>query len=189
MKEKALEKLFAFFARFRPCVVSATLTELFASLAILSFLITIILAIILYQNYSFFGQNFSDLGVGATAGIFNYGIILTSLLLIIYFYFKFSKQKLQLFLSIISAIGLLGVGLFPLTLPLFHYIFAGLFFLFSFLLILFKTFSIKKKKYFFYYSIISLLIIFFYALTLFPALQKLTVFAIVIWHLFYLISD
>lgn len=188
--------------------------QIIGYLGVIIFLTTIIFSILNYNNYSFFGQNFSDLGFSSNGMIFNFGVMLTSIILLIYFYFQFLKNNKLLFLSFLSGIGLFGVGLFPLTYPNLHYYSAGLFFTSSFLLILLNIFYFKKNKlenniskkvnhkkinkknfifkielsYFFYFSVLVLLLIIIYSIFQNPLLQKLSVFSIIFWHLFYLLK-
>ncbi|MFA5763648.1 MAG: DUF998 domain-containing protein [archaeon] len=156
-------------------------------LTLVTFLIFISLAILAYSNYDFFNQNLSELGIEKTGFIFNIGIMLTSIFLLTYFYFKFCKNNNKLFFIIesISCIALFGVGFFQVTNEL-HYIFAGLFFVTSFLIILIKSISLFKEKKFNLFIFSSLcgisLIVYMFILRI-PIFQKLAVFVIIIYYL------
>ena len=162
-------------------------SKLFGTLAFLTFILFISIAILAYSNYDFFNQNLSELGVGNLGFIFNFGIMLTSIFLLIYFYFKFYKKnnKIEFIFGLISTVGLFGVGFFQLTNNL-HYFFAGLFFVTSFLIILISTINLFKEKKFnlFIINTLCALILFFYMFILrIPIFQKLAVFAIIIYYL------
>lgn len=158
------------------------LKKIFGLLAFVSFVITTIISIYFYENYDFFFQNFSDLGVGVGAIFFNYGLMLTAILLAIYFYFSFKNKKLFA-LALLSAIGLFGVGFFPLTFSFEHYISAGIFFITSLFLIFIYLIKAKKTN-FKIVSIIPVVIIIAYIFTEMPVMQKFSVFSIILWHLY-----
>ncbi len=167
------------------------LKKIFGILAFILFILTTTISIYSYEGYKFFEQNFSDLGVGNGAIFFNYGLMLTAIFLAIYFFFSFKDKKI-LFISLISSIGLFLVGFFPLTFSFEHYISAGIFFVFSFILIIIDLLKSKNKKIVdkkitnkkIIISVIALLIILAYILLQIPVLQKFSVFAIIFWHLY-----
>jgi hypothetical membrane protein len=160
--------------------------KLFGILSFFTFIIFVSIAIIAYSNYDFFNQNLSELGVGNNGFIFNFGIMLTSIFLFIYFYFKFYKNnKIKFISGLISAVGLFGVGFFPLTNNL-HYFFTGLFFVILFLIILITSINLFKEKKFnlFIINILCVLILFLYMFILrIPLFQKLAVLVIIIYYL------
>jgi hypothetical membrane protein len=166
-------------------------------LTILVFFLTISISIMIYDNYNFFGQNFSDLGVGQTSIIFNFGIMLTAIFLTIYYFLFFKKNNsTRIFLlSLLSTIGLFGVGFFDLQNQL-HFIFAGLFFISTFVLIIFFLLKnvliirIKNFKKLVLVSVVVLILIIIYIIFRTPFLQKITVYLIVLWNilLYFLMS-
>jgi hypothetical membrane protein len=154
--------------------------HIIAIIAFFSFLLTFILSILLYRNYNFFNQYISELGIGETAIIFNSGLMITSIFLFILYYVLFKKQKLSLKklpIAFVSSIGLFCVALFPLYLSHAHFISAGIFFFFSFILII--IFSFKKRINIFF--ALPILIYFFIQN---PITQKIAAITFIIWILF-----
>jgi hypothetical membrane protein len=160
-------------------------------LTIITFFLITSISIMLYNNYDFFGQNFSDLGVGQTSIIFNFGIMLTAIFLTIYYYFFFLKKNnsIKLFLlGFLSTIGLFGVGFFDSQSQL-HFIFAGLFFISTFVLIM--SFLLKNRlkilgkdfKKLALFSLIFLALIIIYIIFRTPFFQKIAVYSIVLWNI------
>ena len=160
------------------------ITKLVGGLVALSFFITITLAILFYDNYVFFEQYLSELGAGETAFIFNIGIMITALLmLVLYYLMYFKNNKTNFAIGILSAVFLFGVGLFPLTIKLPHYLSAALFFLLSFLLITKSVINLYlQKKKIGFIGIISIIVILLYMFIFkIPIMQKLSVLVIIIW--------
>ncbi len=158
----------------------------------LVFIISLILSIIFYHEYNFFNQNLSDLGTGDFGLIFNFGLMLTSIILFFYYYKNFAKNKnfnTLFFLFSCCSISLFGIGFFNKNYVLMHFLFAGLFFITNFIIILIDSIlCIKNKKYDknFFLNIIFLFVIFLYIFILrTPLMQKITVFSIIMWHFFY----
>ncbi len=100
-------------------------------IGVVQFILFMLLAEILYPEYSVSGNYISDLGVGSTAYIFNISIVILGLLIIVagYFIRRFSRPLLVVL--ILAGIGAIGVGLFPETTGSPHLIFSLLVFLMS----------------------------------------------------------
>jgi hypothetical membrane protein len=159
-------------------------------IGVIIFLLFTALSIFIYNDYDFFGQVLSELGVGNSAIYFNTGIIITGLFLMPFYYSMQSKSvtsKIFSFTGIISAIALIGVGVFSLNYQFLHFLFAGIFFIFSAITILInvinKIFIDTKPFLFFQILIIFTIIIYGFFLKI-PILQKLSVFLIIIWIIF-----
>ncbi len=83
--------------------------------------------------FSWADNALSDLGVnGISAFLFNNGIVIGGFLFLIFSIglLKTIKQKTGAYLLIISSISLIGIGLFPKTLYVLHYISSSAFFIF-----------------------------------------------------------
>lgn len=97
------------------------------------FLFCLVIASALYPNYSISQNMISDLGVGSTALLFNGSILLFGLVVVTgsYYAFRaFNDKVLSTFIAL-SGIGAIGVGLFPETLGLIHFLAALVTFLFG----------------------------------------------------------
>ncbi len=151
---------------------------------------SILVSILIYPNYDFGEQYLSELGVDSTALIFNFGLMISSVLMVPFFYYIFYKKdnlsKILFALVIISLIGLFGVGFFPLTLNVEHFISAAIFFIFIsifFILFLIKQFS--EKKFIKLENLIALIgaissISFMFFLRN-PMMQKISVSFVLLW--------
>lgn len=97
------------------------------------FLVAMIVAEAKYPDYSIANNYISDLGVGATAYIFNSTIVLFGFLLIVGAVLIASNQKKSVFpyLLIIAAIGAIMVGVFPENTGSLHSVGAYITFLFA----------------------------------------------------------
>jgi hypothetical membrane protein len=97
------------------------------------FLIFMLIAEVLYPNYSISENKISDLGVGPTAVIFNASIIILGMLLIFaaIIYHPSHKRVLFSLLLILTGIGAMGVGVFNENLSPLHEIFAAMVFIFG----------------------------------------------------------
>ncbi len=118
------------------------------------FMIFIIVAEVLYPNYSISDNYISDLGVGPTATLFGGSAFLCGILILLSAYFCFNSFNDKIF-SIplgIAGLGVAGVGIFPETLLEFHIPFAVMAFLFGPIAIL-ASYRITKPP-FSYFSII-----------------------------------
>jgi hypothetical membrane protein len=159
-------------------------------IGVIIFLLFTALSIFIYNDYDFFGQVLSELGVGNSAIYFNTGIIITGLFLMPFYYSMQSKSvtsKIFSFTGIISAIALIGVGVFPLNYQFLHFLFAGIFFIFSAITILINVINkifIDTKPFLFFQILIIFTIISYGFFLKIPILQKLSVFLIIIWIIF-----
>jgi hypothetical membrane protein len=161
--------------------------QLFGILAVVSFLVFVTIAIIMYKSYDFFNQYLSELGLGSTGFIFNIGIMLTAILFLAYFYFKFYKTnyKKLFLLSLVSGVALFCVGVFPMGHNL-HYPAAVTFFLSSFFMILINSivlFKEKKNKLVVTGLILGLFIFFYMFILEIPLFQKIAVASIILYYL------
>lgn len=101
------------------------------------FIIAMLYAESLYPRYSRVDNYISDLGVGATAAIFNTAAIIAGLgtLIAAILLFQNKKEnknnKLTAALLGIAGIGLIGVGVFPENTGAVHVIFAAIIFIFG----------------------------------------------------------
>lgn len=97
------------------------------------FLFLMMIAEFLYPGYSVSNNYISDLGVGATAPIFNGTIIAFGFLIVLSAYFMAKSLNDNIFaeLMVLSGVGALGVGLFPETTGDIHLAFAFVAFLFG----------------------------------------------------------
>lgn len=105
---------------------------LFFSLAA-QFITVIMLSAAIAPDYNFHGSAISDLGViPSTAVLFNISLIIVGVLNILggYFYYHSHEDINLLILFVISGIGALGTGLFPLNISDLHTIFALIAFIF-----------------------------------------------------------
>jgi len=98
------------------------------------FILGMLVAECLYPNYSVSQNYISDLGVGATAPIFNVSIFLLGVMVLASDYFLKQKIQSRIFLSFLAlcGIGSMGVGIFPENSPyMLHTAFSLIAFLFS----------------------------------------------------------
>lgn len=86
-------------------------------IAAIELVLSVIIAQSLYPNYSLSNNYISDLGVGATAAIFNTSIQLFGVLLILASYLIYSagEHRYVALAFAIAAVGGIGVGAFPET--------------------------------------------------------------------------
>jgi hypothetical membrane protein len=98
------------------------------------FLIFMLIAEVLYGNYSISENTISDLGVGPhSAVIFNASIIILGMFIIFaaIIFHPIHKMKLFSFLLVLTGIGAMGVGIFNENLRPLHEIFAAMTFIFG----------------------------------------------------------
>ncbi|OWP56028.1 MAG: hypothetical protein B2I17_08620 [Thermoplasmatales archaeon B_DKE] len=98
-------------------------------IGIVQFFLFMLLAELVYPDYSVSGNYISDLGVGGTAYIFNTSIVVLGLLIIVTGYFIRKLSRPLLIILILAGIGAMGVGLFPETTGSPHLIFSLIVFL------------------------------------------------------------
>ena len=154
----------------------------FGFIGLFIFLIFTAIAVLNYSNYNFTGQYLSELGIGPASAIwFNTGLILTGLILAIYFLFNFkSTEKIT---GTLSGLSLMGVGIFPMNIEPAHTLTAALFFALAGITAL--TYSIQNQKHsprvrLFGFSFVLMDLIFL-ILNKNPVLQKITVVTFGIW--------
>ncbi|MCL5437585.1 MAG: DUF998 domain-containing protein [Candidatus Thermoplasmatota archaeon] len=103
-------------------------SDKFAGLALFigvaQFLMMVMIAEFLYPGYSVSQNYISDLGVGSTAYIFNSSIIVLGVLALVSAYFLRSFSVAAAIITVILAIGAIGVGFVNENHPPFHLIFA-----------------------------------------------------------------
>lgn len=118
-------------------------TYLFGILAPITVILFVSLAISQYPGFSLIENWLSDLGVGETSIIFNIGIILGGLFTLI-FAIGFRKVSKGSYLLIVGSVALIGVGLFPSSTGIYHFMFAVIFFDFTILSLLITAFYLKN---------------------------------------------
>lgn len=98
------------------------------------FVLCMLVAECLYPGYSVSDNYISDLGVGATAPIFNVSVFLLGAMVLASVYFLKQKIQSKVLLSFLAlcGIGAMGVGIFPENSPyMLHTIFSLIAFLFA----------------------------------------------------------
>ncbi|MEM3185951.1 MAG: DUF998 domain-containing protein [Conexivisphaerales archaeon] len=97
------------------------------------FFIFLLVATSVYPNYSVHGNFISDLGVGATAIIFDPSIVILGILLIIggYYIKKAVNDRALAIMVVLAGIGSSGVGVFNEHFGLIHALFALVAFVFA----------------------------------------------------------
>jgi hypothetical membrane protein len=104
---------------------------------IVVFVLSFLMRILSRESYSPFTNHISDLGIGAGAGWFNGGIIVTAILLFSFFVLLSKQLKkntvstLGIGMGAITSIGLVFVGIFPENIEFYHYAASMTFFLVS----------------------------------------------------------
>ncbi len=182
--------------RQRKDFLTKKLLQFIPLLGLVSFLVFTYLAINAYDNYVFLEQTLSELGVGPSAIYFNTGVILAGIFLIPFYALRFSKSTLSKIGSAtgtISALALIFVGIFPLTVVIPHFVSAFLFFFLSAIAIFvfsFDDYFTGKKDIICINEVIIALIILLHILVFRnPFMQKLAVILIIMWALFTLMED
>ena len=157
-------------------------------LGVIVFLFTFCVSVFLYEEYNFFGQFISELGVGDTALLFNLGLIISAVLLLplsVLFWKKNTKLfKISAIVGFISFFALLCIGLFPKGQEPMHFYAALTFFALISLTILFVGVqnSINKNPKVSIISIVSFLVVILYLVNNQSALlQKVAVLFILLW--------
>ncbi|MCS7124042.1 MAG: DUF998 domain-containing protein [Candidatus Bathyarchaeota archaeon] len=98
------------------------------------FILGMLVAECLYPGYSVSKNYISDLGVGATAPIFNFSVFLLGAMVLASAYFLRQRVQSRTILGFLSlcGIGAMGVGIFPENSPyMLHTVFALIAFLFG----------------------------------------------------------
>ncbi|MFA5049455.1 MAG: DUF998 domain-containing protein [Candidatus Micrarchaeia archaeon] len=105
----------------------------FLFIGAVQFLIFLIVAEAVYPGYSISENMISDLGVGISAKIFNSSVILFGafVALAAYYLFKEYDDKIFFLVLAIAGLGAIGVGFFPETTGIPHFVSALLAFLFG----------------------------------------------------------
>lgn len=116
------------------------------------FVVSIFLATLINPSYNHISQYLSELALNpSSAFFFNFGLIITGVLLIKFFWMLkpfFPGSKTAWFgisFGILSSIGLIGVGVYPLPMPE-HDAVARMFFVFTALSILALSLANQKTK-------------------------------------------
>ena len=154
------------------------------------FLVFTYLAINTYNDYDFFGQTLSELGVGPSAIYFNIGIILTGLFMLPFYASMYSKSKTSKFSSatgVMSALSLIFVGIFTLDYLMLHLLVAFCFFILSALTITLyevdRFLSGKVELLCINQILVSVIILSYIFVFNNPFMQKFSVFLIILWIL------
>jgi hypothetical membrane protein len=103
------------------------------SVGTVQFIMLMIIAEILYPNYSVSDNYISDLGVGPSAFIFNSSVFLLGLMVVAgaYFLYRVLHSRLLSVLLILTGVGAMGVGLFTEAAGGIHAVFSLITFLFG----------------------------------------------------------
>ncbi len=152
------------------------------------FILTVFLSILSYGGYNFFGQFISELGIGKTAFIFNFGLIFSAILLLPLSILLWDKKsifsKVASVVSFVSFFALVGIGFFPMDQMPLHYYSAIIFFVLiaaTILVVSLEDFLKKKLTYSFVGFVSFLMVVIFILKNEFPYLQKIAVFFILLW--------
>jgi hypothetical membrane protein len=102
-------------------------------IAVAQFVLGLIVSEALYSGYSVSGNYISDLGVGSSSVIFNSSVFLLGLLLAIgtYFLQRAFDFKMLTVLIVLTAVGVMGVGIFTEDFGAIHSVVSLIAFLFS----------------------------------------------------------
>jgi len=101
---------------------------------VVQFVLCMLVAECLYLNYSVSKNYISDLGVGATALIFNVSVFLLGAMVLASVYFLKQKVQSRILLGFLAlcGVGAMGVGIFPENSPyMLHTVFSLIAFLFA----------------------------------------------------------
>ena len=100
---------------------------------IIFFIVSMVVAEALYPGYNISNNYVSDLGVGPSASIFNFAIVLLGVLLVsgAYFYSKGIKGKILPAFIVLAGAGAIGVGVFNENFGSIHVLFSFVAFLFG----------------------------------------------------------
>jgi len=174
----------------------------------LFFLVFAFIAMAVYPGgYSFFGQVFSELGVAYPSSLFfNSAVIVTGLCMFPFFYrvsHEISAEWLagygrKVFLAsgFISALGLIGVGVFPMNVRPYHFYAALLFFFFAALsTFLFGLNTLRDREQWnmadFFVSMSVSVMVFLLVVVMMPrfdsyepVVQKMAVFSVGLWAVY-----
>lgn len=109
------------------------------------FILCLIIAEALYPAYSVSENYISDLGVGASAPIFNTSVFVLGLTAVasVYFMPSFVQDKIFITFLTLCGIGAMGVGVFPENYGVIHTLFSLIAFLFGALSAI-KSYKIQK---------------------------------------------
>lgn len=153
-------------------------------LAIIVFSVAIFTSIYFKAPYNFASQYFSELGTGQYSYIFNFGLVATSLLLLVFFIEIRKISKLGFAFGALSCLFLIGISFYTGGHP-YHVALTTMFFLSILLASIFVSLSIKSAS----VKILNILLIL--ATTLFSyiyfignesqILQKVVIFGYFIW--------
>lgn len=143
-------------------IVATTFTVIFISTCVIFYTITPWRPLffwhyifpILNTGYSIPNQFLSELGVGPTATIYNYGLMITGILCIPLFpiiYPLLQKTligKISAIFGVAGCLALVGVGIYPMYIPEPHRLFSFLFFALTGLAIITASIAMYKGKFF-----------------------------------------
>ena len=127
-------------------------TQLTAIAVIVIFVSGFLMAILSRKTYNPFTNYISDLGIGAGAEWFNFGIIVTGILLFSFFgllskqFKKNTISTLGISTGAIASIGLVFVGIFPENVEFYHYAASMTFFLTAAISVLLLSLAKRQKN-------------------------------------------
>lgn len=143
-------------------IVAMSFTVIFLSICVIFYTISPLRPIFLWRyilpipntGYSIPEQYLSELGVGPTATIYNYGLIITGILCIPLFPIiypllrKTITAKIATIFGIAGCVSLIGVGIYPMHISEPHGLFSFLFFALTGLAIITASIAMYKGEFF-----------------------------------------
>ena len=162
----------------------------FATVAV--FTVCTLAAMILFPDYSFFGQFISELALLPLPGMFlNVGLVVSGILFLVFSLSLWNQEfslsgKAGLLFAALAGLAMIGAGVFPIGVKPHHGFFAVMLFLFLLLAVLAISFSLWKNKLFpKWFSLLGLAFaiieIICFANGFGPACQKLVVCSYLLW--------
>jgi hypothetical membrane protein len=114
--------------------------------AVTQFVLSLVIAEVLYPGYSVSDNYISDLGVGPSSAVFNSSVFLLGLLLLVGVYFlrHFADFKTVNIFLVLMAIGSMGVGVFTKDFTVTHGAVSSMAFLFAGLSAIASSKAVKK---------------------------------------------
>lgn len=143
-------------------VVTMTFTVIFISACVIFYTISPLRPLFVFHTaipvpntgYSIPDQYLSELGVGPTAAMYNYGLMVTGLLATAFFPLLYRllegslAAKISVILGVAGSVALIGVGVFPMHIPGPHGFFSAAFFTLIGLAILFASYAMIRGEFF-----------------------------------------
>jgi hypothetical membrane protein len=173
------------------CVLGAVFTygeSLFRPLAVIVLENPLFIPV-LNSGYSMTSQAISELGVGSSAFLFNTGLIIAGILALPVFpgllglFGGSNVARIGTVLGVVSVVGSIGVGIFPMDKLVYHGLFAFTFFIFSGIAII--LLSVKMFQGTFFHKAIAIYGVFFAAVDLIFLIRET---ALTEWAVFFVVT-